>query len=259
MWPSEANPVYGGFVALQAEALASCGASVQVVANDDPRTGVLSSLGKYRRLTRRVRRAVRHGEFDVVIGHYLYPTAGMARMAARIAGAKLVLVVHGTDARSVLRPDPYARAARRAARSANLVVAVSQALARSLRADLRISESVPMTAIHMGIDEASACHLTYIWSELRMLGQDPRLWFSTMRQDRGKKKPKAEEAAERRQVLDGRQRPDVAFQVRLQVGTEPQRRRPGPRQHLRDDAARQCAQLILRRFFPADAIRDHLS
>ncbi|MGA2063651.1 MAG: virulence factor SrfB [Thermoguttaceae bacterium] len=48
----------------------------------------------------------------------------------------------------------------------------------------------------LGIDEASACHLTYIWSELRMLGQDPRLWFATMRQDRGKKKPKVEEAPE---------------------------------------------------------------
>ncbi len=47
--------------------------------------------------------------------------------------------------------------------------------------------------LNLGIDEASACHLTYIWSELRMLGQDPRLWFTTMRQDRGKKKPKLED------------------------------------------------------------------
>ena len=47
--------------------------------------------------------------------------------------------------------------------------------------------------INLGIDEASACHLTYIWSELRMLGQDPRLWFSTMHQDRGRKKPKVED------------------------------------------------------------------
>jgi hypothetical protein len=30
------------------------------------------------------------------------------------------------------------------------------------------------------IDEASAVHLTYIWSELRMLGQDPRLWFAAL-------------------------------------------------------------------------------
>ena len=130
MWPSEANPVYGGFVARQAEALASCGASVEVVANDDARTGALASLRKYRRLARRLRREARNGEFDVVIGHYLYPTAGMARMAARIAGARLVLVVHGTDARSVLRPDPYAWAARRATRAADLIVRVSQALAR---------------------------------------------------------------------------------------------------------------------------------
>ena len=47
--------------------------------------------------------------------------------------------------------------------------------------------------INLGIDEASACHLTYIWSELRMLGQDPRLWFSTMHQDRGRKKAKVED------------------------------------------------------------------
>ena len=50
--------------------------------------------------------------------------------------------------------------------------------------------------LNLGIDEASAVHLSYIWSELRMLGQDPRLWFSTLRQDRGQKKAKEEEAAE---------------------------------------------------------------
>jgi len=46
--------------------------------------------------------------------------------------------------------------------------------------------------LNMHIDEASAVHLTYIWSEMRLLGQDPRLWFATMRQDRGLAKPKAE-------------------------------------------------------------------
>jgi len=35
-------------------------------------------------------------------------------------------------------------------------------------------------AITFSIDEASAVHLTYIWSELRMLGQDPRLWFQAL-------------------------------------------------------------------------------
>lgn len=37
----------------------------------------------------------------------------------------------------------------------------------------------PMT-LHFGIDEASAVHLAYLWSELQQLGQDPRLWFSLM-------------------------------------------------------------------------------
>jgi len=37
-------------------------------------------------------------------------------------------------------------------------------------------------SLTFSIDEASAVHLTYIWSELRMLGQDPRLWFATLSQ-----------------------------------------------------------------------------
>lgn len=39
--------------------------------------------------------------------------------------------------------------------------------------------------LNLSIDEASAVHLTYIWSELGLLGQDPRIWFSTIHQDRG--------------------------------------------------------------------------
>lgn len=42
--------------------------------------------------------------------------------------------------------------------------------------------------LNLSIDEASAVQLTYIWSELRMLGQDPRLWFSLLHQDRGRRK-----------------------------------------------------------------------
>jgi hypothetical protein len=43
--------------------------------------------------------------------------------------------------------------------------------------------------LNLSLDEASAVHLTYIWSELRLLGQDPRLWFATLRQDRGRPGP----------------------------------------------------------------------
>ena len=45
--------------------------------------------------------------------------------------------------------------------------------------------------LNLSIDEASAVHLTYIWSEMRMLGQDPRLWFSTLHQDRGERPPRS--------------------------------------------------------------------
>jgi len=47
--------------------------------------------------------------------------------------------------------------------------------------------------LNLSIDEASAVHLTYIWSELRMLGQDPRLWFATLHQDREEPAPVAAE------------------------------------------------------------------
>jgi len=77
--------------------------------------------------------------------------------------------------------------------------------------------------LNLSIDEASAVHLTYIWSEMRMLGQDPRLWFSTLRRDRGRKKPKEEDQPEpmaavpaaRRRGRAGINRPGAA------------RRRPG--------------------------------
>ncbi len=64
--------------------------------------------------------------------------------------------------------------------------------------------------LNLSIDEASAVHLTYIWSELRLLGQDPRLWFATLHQDRGQQpraaaveepEPQTTISAARRRVL----------------------------------------------------------
>jgi hypothetical protein len=43
-------------------------------------------------------------------------------------------------------------------------------------------------SLTFSIDEASAVHLTYIWSELRMLGQDPGLWFATLARSHSKSK-----------------------------------------------------------------------
>lgn len=71
--------------------------------------------------------------------------------------------------------------------------------------------------LNLNIDEASAVHLTYIWSEMRMLGQDPRLWFATLHQDRGEERPKDEAPPEpiatapaaRRRGRGGLRRPGV--------------------------------------------------
>ncbi|MBQ9455064.1 MAG: virulence factor SrfB [Thermoguttaceae bacterium] len=49
--------------------------------------------------------------------------------------------------------------------------------------------------LNLSIDEASAVHLTYIWSELRLLGQDPRIWFESLHQERGNPEKKEEEEA----------------------------------------------------------------
>jgi len=64
--------------------------------------------------------------------------------------------------------------------------------------------------LNLSIDEASAVHLTYIWSELCLLGHDPRLWFSTLHQDRGVKKPtEPEQVAVPAGVPAGRRRVPV--------------------------------------------------
>ncbi len=152
MWPSAADPVFGVFVARQAEALRAAGAEVTVVANSDSRTGVLAALPKYAWLALRAWWLARQREYDVVVGHYLYPTAAISSMAARRAGVPLVLVTHGTDTRSVMRTDRFARAGRKAMNEATLVVAVSNALERVVRDELELPASVPTAVINMGVD-----------------------------------------------------------------------------------------------------------
>ncbi|MDO4570630.1 MAG: virulence factor SrfB [Planctomycetia bacterium] len=54
--------------------------------------------------------------------------------------------------------------------------------------------------LNLSIDEASAVHLTYIWSELRLLGQDPRIWFESLHQNRAEA-PKEEPVVEAQPML----------------------------------------------------------
>ncbi len=152
MWPSERSSVFGSFVERQVRGLRDAGARVTVVANDDPRPGRLRALRKYAALSRRARAQARRGSFDIVVGHYLYPTAAFARAAARIAGVPYVLVSHGTDARSVMRDDRFGRAGRAALAQAALVVAVSNSLRDTLRTQVAVPSQVPIEVVNMGFD-----------------------------------------------------------------------------------------------------------
>ena len=68
---------------------------------------------------------------------------------------------------------------------------------RTLGKNQRVSPTLTFS-----IDEASAVHLTYIWSELRMLGQDPRLWFDALARDHsGAKDAEGEEDADSTQAV----------------------------------------------------------
>ncbi len=98
MWPGPRKPYFGTFVAERVAAYRRLGATVRVVANDDPRTGAGRNLVKYGGLTLRAVRAARRERPDVVEGHYLVPTAIVARLAARVAGCPYVLYAHGSDA-----------------------------------------------------------------------------------------------------------------------------------------------------------------
>lgn len=53
----------------------------------------------------------------------------------------------------------------------------------------------PVPELKLSIDEASAVHLTYIWSEVQKLGRKPSLWFSLMARSQGQQ-PVAEESSQ---------------------------------------------------------------
>lgn len=153
MWPSDDNPVFGVFVARSVQALRMHGVEVRVVANSDARTGRVAVLRKYLSLWVRAAIAARPGHFDAVIGHYLYPTATIARSVAQRAGVPLVLIAHGSDAQSVRRPGYFGRKGREALSGAALVVTVSTALRDSLLEGGLLPAVVPSAVINMGVDD----------------------------------------------------------------------------------------------------------
>lgn len=149
MLPSADAPQYGVFVARQTAALEQAGCVVELVGLERRATGRGGSARKYAGLRRDGAHAANRMRPDVVLAHYLVPTAQVARRAARVAGAPYVLVAHGGDVAHLERSRPLRLATRRAVRGAAQVVAVSQPLAERLRA---ACPGVEPVVIDTGVD-----------------------------------------------------------------------------------------------------------
>jgi glycosyltransferase involved in cell wall biosynthesis len=149
MYPSAADTVFGSFVARQQAAFEGLGVRVRLVANQDARPGGAAAAVKYPSLLVRALWAARKRDFSVVVAHFIYPTAIIASMAARLSGKPLVLVVHGTDIKSARGSGYLARKTREAVARACLVIAVSEDLARQVR---ELGTKVPVAVCHMGVD-----------------------------------------------------------------------------------------------------------
>ena len=149
MLPSAEAPQYGVFVARQAAALEQAGCVVELVGLERRATGRGGSARKYAGLRREGAHVANRMRPDVVLGHYLVPTAQVARRAARVAGAPYVLVAHGGDVTHLERSRPLRLATRRALAGAARVIAVSQPLADRLAA---VRPGLDPVVIDTGVD-----------------------------------------------------------------------------------------------------------
>jgi glycosyltransferase involved in cell wall biosynthesis len=128
MFPSAAAPDLGTFVAGLSAELARTGHDVERAVLD--RRG--GSPTKYARLAARAVGTARRSHPDVVYAHFLFPAGLAGLLAARAAGAPLVVTAHGQDVRNVGSIPGAAAATRLVVVRAARVVAVSKFLRQEL-------------------------------------------------------------------------------------------------------------------------------
>ncbi len=136
MWPSEANPDLGSFLVPLTLELEHLGHEVEV-ASISRRGGPPT---KYARLTAEARAAARRTDPDVVFAHFLFPAGAAGAVAARAAGAPLVVMAHGQDVANLGRIPGVTRATRWVLGRAAGVIANSRWLAD------RLTEKIPAAA-----------------------------------------------------------------------------------------------------------------
>ena len=100
MWPSAEHPDLGSFLVPLTRELEGLGHEVEV-ASISRRGGPPT---EYLTLVRRARAAAREFRPDVVFAHFLFPAGAAGALAARTAGAPLVVMAHGQDVANLGRP-----------------------------------------------------------------------------------------------------------------------------------------------------------
>jgi glycosyltransferase involved in cell wall biosynthesis len=132
MYPSAAAPDFGVFVQGLERELTARGHELERVVIDRRGGGKLRHL----RLAARAIRAARRFRPDVVYAHFLFPTGLAGLLAARAAGAPLVVTAHGQDVANLTRYAFVRPPTRRVVRQAGGVIAVSDWLRRELERSL---------------------------------------------------------------------------------------------------------------------------
>jgi len=147
MWPTEAQPDYGAFVAAMCGALEARGVAVEVAAIEARGGGPLRTPTKYGRLAATAAR--RAHAADVIYAHYLFPTGAIAAAAGGLAGTPWVLTAHGGDVANLSRGVVRA-ATDPGLRGASGIIAVSGYLAEEL-AGAGVARG-RIRVINMGVD-----------------------------------------------------------------------------------------------------------
>lgn len=147
MWPSPEQPDLGSFLVPLTREIEALGHEVEI-ASISQRGG---SRSKYLRLVREARAAARRFRPEVVFAHFLFPAGAAGALAARAAGAPLVVMAHGQDVANLGRIPGVTAATRWVLGRSSAVIANSRWLADRLTSRIAAAEG-KIEVIDCGVD-----------------------------------------------------------------------------------------------------------
>jgi glycosyltransferase involved in cell wall biosynthesis len=147
MWPSPEQPDLGSFLVPLTREIEALGHEIEI-ASISQRGG---SRSKYLRLAREARAAARRFRPEVVFAHFLFPAGAAGALAARAAGAPLVVMAHGQDVANLGRIPGVTAATRWVLGRSSAVIANSRWLADRLTSQIAAAEG-KIEVIDCGVD-----------------------------------------------------------------------------------------------------------